>query len=193
MQRFCKFDSVSVRAGVIIFLLVACIGSAAQGKPEFVQAVAFGTNTELGLNFMVNIYIEGYSTAQDYQVLLDAFNRGGNEAVIKALERMPNKGRIQTPETLGYEIKFIQQWATPSGRKIRIITNRTMGFLEVMEGTHSEEYRFSAVELELNTNDPGKNTGILIPVCRLRVDNENVLQTEAFRFPWRLGMVEWSK
>ncbi len=181
------------KIGVIFFLMAVSIGSAAQNKPEFVQAYAFGTNTELGVSFTVNIYIEGYSTPQDYQLLLDAFRKGGNEAVVNALEQMPTKGRIQTPQRLGYELKFIQQWATPSGRSIRIITNRNMAFTEVMRGTLSEEYRLSAVELELNNDDPARSTGTLIPVCRLKLDIEGVLETETNRNPWDLRMIEWSK
>ncbi len=181
------------KIGAIVFLATVCIGSAAQNKPEFIQAYAFGTNTELGVSFMVNIYIESYSTPQDYQLLLDAFRTGGNEAVIKVLEGMPTKGRIETPQRLGYELKFIQQWSTPSGRSIRIITNRNVAFTEVMRSTLSEEYRLSAVELQLNTAKPAQSTGTLIPVCRLKLDTEGVLQTDTYRNPWDLRMIEWSK
>ncbi len=193
MERKTREGSLCACAGLIVFLLVACIAGTAQGQRETVSAVAFGTSTQLGHTLNINIIIESYSTPEDQKVLLDAFTKGGNEGLVGALEKMPAKGRINTPRTLGYDIKYIRVWSTPTGRKLRLVTDRTIAFGEVMRSTRSKDYSVSVVELELS-NDKGKSTGTLLPACKLKMTKQNEIEVEAFQNPWRLdNITDWDK
>ena len=193
MRRSRKFEWTGLSVGVIFFLLVVSIAGIAQNKRESLSAVAFGTSTQMGQNFNVNIIIESYSTPQDQQVLLEAFNKGGNQALVKALEKMPARGRINTPRTLGYDISYIRVWPTPTGRKVRLVTNRTIALGEAMRSTRSRDYSVTVVELELS-NDKDKSTGTLIPACELKMNKQGEIELEAYQNPWRLAnIIDWGK
>ncbi len=178
--------------GAALFLIVGMV-SLAQRGPEEVQATAFGTSTQLGRTFNVNITITSYSTPQDQQILLEAFQAGGNRGLVDALEKMPARGRISMPGVLGYEIKYARVWPTPTGRKVRLLTDRTIAMRELMANTRSRDYSVTAVELELN-NDKEKSSGTLLPACELKLNKQNEIEIEAYQNPWRLGnFIDWSK
>lgn len=164
-----------------------------QQKREDVQATAYGTGTQLGRTFSVNIIIESYSTPEDQQVLLEAFTRAGNQGLVDALEKMPARGRISMPGLLGYEIKYARVWQTPNGRKVRLVTNRSIALGEVRGSTRSRDYSVTAVELELSP-DAKNSTGTLLPACELKLNKQNEIEVEAYQNPWRLGnFIDWSK
>lgn len=49
----------------------------------------------------------------------------------------------------------------------------------------SVNYNLSALELEI-TDEKGKNTGILLPVCQFKLDKDKHIAIEAYRNPWKL-------
>lgn len=176
-------------------LLLTVGVSLAQQKPDRFDATAFGQSTQLGRQFNVKILIESYSTPQDQQVLLDALQSGGTRAVYEALDHMPVRGRISTPWGTGYVVTYTRVWQTPTGRKIRLVTNRPIAFAEAWGNTRSRDYSVSAVELEVNDSDVSKTTGTLLPAIELKIDKKtNQIEIEAFQNPWRLGnFINWGK
>jgi len=112
-------------AGLALFLMASFRG-VAQDKPkrEVFQAQAMGTQTQMGKTFGVTVNIGEYSSPEERQVLVEAFDKAGSEGLFNALEKMPSKGRIAITSTLGYDISFIRKIPTDDGFKIRILTNR---------------------------------------------------------------------
>ncbi|HXJ15544.1 MAG TPA: hypothetical protein VNH19_24990, partial [Candidatus Limnocylindrales bacterium] len=47
-------------------------------KPEIIQAAAMGTSTQLGKVTQVKLIINEYSTEEDRQILIEAFDKGKN-------------------------------------------------------------------------------------------------------------------
>lgn len=192
-MRDLRSHPVILASAIVLFLLAAAVGAGAQDKRESFSVIAFGTSTQLGQQFDVKILIESYSTPDDQRALLEAFQKRGNEGLVDALERMPARGRISTPGTLGYDIKYIRVWSTPTGRRIRILTNRTIAFGEVRGNTRSRDYSVSALEMQLD-NNMNKSTGTLMPACQFQVSKQGELEIEAFQNPWRLGnFIDWNK
>jgi hypothetical protein len=185
MQTTHKINSAHLCLRLIIPLLLASICSVAQSKPEVFQAEAFGQGTQLGRTYNVTISIDSYSTPEDQQTLLAAFNQNGNEGLVKALEKLPSKGRIAITGSLGSEVTYVRVFPTETGRKIRLITNRPLAIGEVRNNTRSSEYNLSALELDLS-NEKGKSTGTLLPACQFKVNEQKEIEIEAFQNPWRL-------
>lgn len=177
------------RAVVAILGLVMLASSSAlaQDKPqrETFQAVAMGQAQQLGRVINVNIIIEEYSTPEDQQILLQAFNDAGMKGLSNALSKMKSKGRLAITGTLGYEVNYIRSFPTETGRKIRIVTNRPIRFGEAWTDSRSSDYNLSALELEIS-NTEGKNTGVLLPVCQFKLDKDKHIVIENFRNPWKL-------
>ena len=162
-------------------------GGRAQEKPgrEFFQATAMGQSTQMGRTVSINISIEEYSTQEERQGLIEAFNSAGSRGLSNALEKMHAKGRLAITGTVGYDIAYVMSFPTKGGRKIRIITDRPLRFGEVWASTRSRDYELSAIELDIS-NEGGKSTGILLPACRFKLDKNQQLQITNYQNPWKL-------
>ena len=145
-----------------------------------------GQSTQLGQTFNVTINIERYSTPEERQVLVEAFQQAGSEGLFNALEKMSSKGRIAITGTLGYDISFVRKIPTDDGYKIRILTNRPIRFGEAWVNGRSTDYNLSALELDISS-DKNKSTGILLPACQFKIDKKTgELVAENYQNPWKL-------
>jgi hypothetical protein len=162
-------------------------------KPEIIQAVAMGTSTQVGQQFHVRLIINEYSTEEDRQILIEAFEKGKNQGLVNALEKMRAVGRIAIEGTLGYDISYIRSIPTPTGRKIRFITNRLLRFGETYYSTRSADYNLTGGELDLNDQDRSKSTGVLYPLAKLRLDKDKQLSLDLNMNPWKLVSILWDR
>jgi hypothetical protein len=161
-------------------------------KPETIDATAMGTSTQLGRVVGVTVIIYEYSTPADRQVLMQAFEKGQNQGLVNALTKMRAVGRISITGTLGYDLSYIRLIPTPTGRKIRFITNRQLTFGEVWADTQSQSFNLTAGELDLNESDKSKSTGVLYPAAQLVIDKEGQLQIDLNQNPWKLvDLIDW--
>jgi hypothetical protein len=173
--------AVATVVGLALFLL-------AQDKPkrEVFQAQAMGQSTQMGRSFNVTVNIAEYSTPEERQVLVEAFEKAGSEGLFNALEKMPSKGRIAITGTLGYDVSFVRQIPTAEGRKIRVLTNRPITFGEAWTSSRSSDYNLSFLEFEL-VNEKDKSTGVLLPACQFKIDKKTKeLVVENYQNPWKL-------
>lgn len=178
---------------VLVFLIAGSILALSQerSKPEIIQATARGTSTQLGQQFHVKLIINDYSTEEDRQILIEAFEKGKNQGLVNALEKMNVVGRIAIEGTLGYDVSFIRVIPTATGRKIRFVTNRLLRFGETYYSTRTADYNLTAGEIDLNDQDKSKSTGILYPAAKLRLDKNNELSLDLNQNPWQLFNILW--
>jgi hypothetical protein len=174
-------------------LMVASVpGFGQRGSNETIDATAFGTSTQLGRNFGVKIIIYEFSSPEDRDILVQAFQHGQNDGLVNALEKMRSVGRIQIPGTVGFDLSFIREVLTPTGRTIRFVTNRKIAFGEAYWDTQSKSFNLTAGEINLNDNDKSKSDGVLFPAAQLIVNKEGELQFELNQNAWRLtNVIEW--
>ncbi|MCM3870389.1 MAG: hypothetical protein ND895_06850 [Pyrinomonadaceae bacterium] len=176
---------------IVSALLVTSSKTSAQdgtklAKTIHIQAQAMGTSTQLGQNAGVNLIIEEFSTSDDQKALLEAFKEKGNEGLVNALSKMHSKGRMAIIGTLGYDVNYIKKFDMPDGStKIRMVTDRPIRFGEAWGDTRSMDYNLSGVEIILS-KDEKKNSGVLLPACKLKIDKEGQLQLELLQNEWKL-------
>ena len=194
MTRAAKLLLLTAKGVLVVVLLsIAASSGFARDKYETIQAQAYGTSTQLGQNIGITVTIYEFSTPENRQALVEAFTKGQNQGLVNALSKMPAVGRIAITGTLGYDLSFIREIPTPTGRKIRFVTNRQIRFGEAWADTQSQAYNLTAGEFDLNSTDKGKSTGILYPAAQLIIDKEGQLQFELRQNPWRLnGIIDWS-
>ena len=63
-------------------------------KYETIEATAMGTGSQLGANFGVSLEIYDYSTPEDRQVLIQAFEKAQNQGLVNALSRQLRFGEV---------------------------------------------------------------------------------------------------
>src|ERR1700716_1131848 len=161
-------------------------------KSETIEATSMGTRTQMGSQFSITLNIYDYSSQADKQVLVDAFQKGGDQGLVNALSKMKAAGHIEVTGTLGYDCGYIQMIPTPTGRKIRFVTNRLLRFGEVYWDTRSAAYNLTAGEFDINDTDKSKSTGVLYPAAELVIDKQGELQMNLIGNPWNLvGVIDW--
>ena len=181
---------ISLLIGLLMISSVPGFGQ--RGSTETIDATAFGTSTQLGRVFGVKIIIYEFSDPEDRDILVQAFQKGQNDGLVNALERMKSVGRIQIPGTLGFDLSFIREILTPTGRTIRFVTNRKIAFGESYWDTQSKSFNLTAGEINLNDSDKSKSDGVLFPAAQLIINKEGELQFELNQNAWRLtNVIEW--
>jgi hypothetical protein len=166
--------------------------SAKHVKNETIEATAFGTGNQMGQNMGVSVEIYDFSTSEEKQLLVDAFNKGQNQGLVNALTKMHAVGHISVTGTLGYDLAYIHMEPTPTGRKIRFVTNRQLRFGEVWADSQSTSFNLTAGEFDVNDTDKSKSTGVLYPECQLAIDKEGQLKIELTQNAWRLAdVIDW--
>jgi hypothetical protein len=175
-------------------LMIASVpGFGQRGSNETIDATAWGSSTQLGRNFGVKIIIYEFSSPEDRDILVQAFQKGQNDGLVNALEKMKSVGRIQIPGTLGYDLCFIREILTPTGRTIRFVTSRKIAFGEAYWDTLTRSFNLTAGEINLNDKDKDQSGGVLFPAAQLIINKEGELQWELNQNPWKLSnIIEWN-
>lgn len=162
-----------VGAALLLGLFMAgSFPSFARDKNETIDATAFGTGSQMGANIGVTLNIYEYSTPADRQILVQAYEKGQNQGLVNALQRMKAVGHVEITGTLGYDCSYIRMIPTPTGRKIVFITNRPIRFGEAFFDTQSQSFNLTAGIIEINDLDKTKSAGVLYPAAHLFSTNK---------------------
>lgn len=187
-QKILFADLILASGVAIAGLLLPAFKTGAQEKPkpETIQATAMGQQTASGKMFNINITIDSYSTPADQKVLIDAFESGGHDALVKALSKMVPRGRVAITGTVGYKIAYIRTIPTENGRTIRLITDRPIHFAEAYGRTRSKDYDLSGIEMNI-AKEQKQSDGSLIVAGKFKVDKAQQIVFESYGSgPWRL-------
>ena len=148
-------------------LLPATVG--AQTNDEKIEISAFAINMSTigtGTTAMVDITIDRWSTAQEREQLITTMLENGPDALLRALQKAPVKGRFRVPGKqgpdphqlgLGHDLRYA--WQTPlpeGGRRIVIITDRYIGMQEARNQPRSIDYPFTLFEIRVNKDGEGE-------------------------------------
>lgn len=194
-SRFRKvgYSSLLLLAGLLLTGVTLAI-SGDDRKVETIDATAMGTSTQLGKNVSLKVTIYDFSTPEDRQILIDAFKKGQNKALVNALTKMKSVGRIAITGTLGYDLSYISLVPTDTGRKIRFVTNRQLRFGEVYTNSQTIAYNLTAGEFDINDADKSKSTGFLYPAAQLVINKEGQLEFQLNKNPWKLvNIIDWNQ
>jgi hypothetical protein len=180
-----------VVTGLLILVAFPAL-SAKKVKDETIEATAMGTGSQMGQTIGISVEIYEYSTPEDRQILFDAFTKGQNQGLVNALTKMHAVGHISITGTLGYDLAFVRMIPTPTGRKIRFVTNRQLRFGEVWADAQSTAFNLTGGEFDLNDTDKSKSTGVLYPECQLAIDKQGQLQIQLAQNAWNLvDVLDW--
>lgn len=183
---------LTLRVLILIGLLTLAGASSFAQKPETIEASAMGTGTQLGQVIEVRLVIYEFSTMEDRQILVNAFEKGQNQGLVNALTKMKAVGHVSLTGTVGYDCSFIRLIPTPTGRKIRFVTNRQIRFGEAFFDTQSQSFNLTAGEIDLNDQDKNKSSGVLFPAAQLIIDKQGQLQLDLNQNAWKLvDILDW--
>jgi hypothetical protein len=170
-------------------LAMSTVAAFARDSYETIDAQARGTSTQLGKNFTMRLVIYEYSTPDDRKILIESFQHGQNNGLANALEKMKAVGHISLPGTLGFDVSYIREIKTPTGRSIRFVTNRRIAFGEAYWSTQSKSFNLTAGEIRINDQDKNKSDGVLFPATQLTINKDGDPQWDLRMNPWKLNNI----
>ena len=170
-----------------MFLMVAalvasvCSLTAAQtlGQPERFTANAVSLSPQYGTGQQtVEVTVDRWSTASDRERLVTALQQKGPDELLKQLQKMRPVGRIRTPDSLGYDLRYAQQMPLPDGgRSIVIATDRPIGFWEATNRPRTFDYPFTVIQMNLGPDGMGSGT---MSYATKIIAKDNMIELEDF-------------
>jgi hypothetical protein len=128
----------------------------------------------------IDIVINRWSTDQERDQLLAALREGGNDGLLRALQKIKDSaGYIRTPSSIGYPLRFARETSMADGtRRIIIATDRYVSFLEATRQPRSVDYPFMLVDIRFGAD--GKGTGKLMPLAKVTMNEDHVVEIENY-------------
>jgi hypothetical protein len=170
-------------------LAMSAVMGFARDTTETIDAQAYGTSTQMGKNGTLRLIVYEYSAPEDRKILIESFQKGQNQGLVNALEKMKAVGRITMPGTLGFDVSYIREIKTPTGRSIRFVTNRKIAFGESYWSTQSKSFNLTAGEIRINDQDKNKSDGVLFPATQLTINKDGEPQWDLRMNPWKLNNI----
>jgi hypothetical protein len=158
------------------------------GQREHFSASAIDINN--GQTGRVEISITRWSTPAEREALLTTLVKEGSQEHLEKLRDMRSVGRISSPGSIGYDLKYAEQQKRPDGGRVIVMaTDRPMSFWEMIKQPRSADYPLTWVQLNLGPDNTGD--GRLAVAARFFADRPNrPIEVEHFEIqPIRLQNV----
>jgi hypothetical protein len=165
---------------VLLILLAVAAYAQTNGQPERFTANAVSISPEYGTGQrIVEMNIDRWSPNSERERLVTALQAKGSDELLKQLQKNKPVGRIRTPDSLGYDLRYAQQTPLPDGgRMIVIATDRPIGFWEATHQPRSIDYPFTVIQMKLDRD--GNGSGTLSYATRIVAHENNVIELEDF-------------
>jgi len=146
--------------------------------PEDFTAVAVAANNITSGAGTVLISLDRWSAAAERTTLVRTLREKGPRAMLDVLQDVRPVGRIRTPDSLGYDLRYAQQTpAEDGGRRIVIATDRPIGFWEAWHRPRSIDYPFTVIQMHIGPD--GRGTGTMSIATKIRAYG-SILELEDF-------------
>lgn len=116
--------SIHVILVTLLSLGVALPVMAKEKKEVIERFRAHAMNLERGRATLLTIAIHSWTTPEERQALARALADGGGRGLYDYLDKQEDKGYLQAPGSLGYEMRYAFQFQNEGKRQIVLGTNR---------------------------------------------------------------------
>ena len=168
MPVYSKAVKISLKSLLVLGLALLVIHPGfARDKYETIEAQAFGTGTQMGQNIGVTLNIYEFSTPADRTDLMQAYEKGQNQGLVNALQRMKAVGHVEITGTLGIRLLLHQDDSDANGAQDRLRYQPADPVWGSLFRHQSQSFNLTAGVIELNDQDKSKSTGLLYPAAQL--------------------------
>jgi hypothetical protein len=186
VQRFLISGATAIALAVLVHAAPAARPQAKAGTipalPLRLSAFAVNMSTVRApaSTAVVDLRITRWSTAEERERLIATAVEKGQDALLRALQKMPDHGRISIPgwtgpdphnARLGWTLHYA--YATPGedgGVRLGIATDRYIGFWEARERPRTIDYPFTLIEIRLDPS--GKGVGKMAVATKIEFDKK---------------------
>ena len=150
------------------------------GRETFTAfAVDLGNSGRSSSTSQVKITIDRWSTDEERRRLVTSFQESGDDALLKDLQKLKPLGRISTPDSIGYDLRYAHQMPLASGgRRIIIATDRPMTYFERANRPRSVDYPYTFIEMRIGAD--GKGQGKMTVATKINMLGEDTIELENY-------------
>jgi hypothetical protein len=153
------------------------MGQTSGVKEDFTAVAIVNNNVASGAGTVL-FNVTRWSTEEERRRLVDTLVAKGPAALLDVLHDNRSTGRIRTPDSIGYDLRFAHQTPTADGgRRIVLATDRPIGFWEATRQPRTIDYPFTVIQMEFDREGRGKGT--LSFATKIAARN-NVIELENF-------------
>jgi hypothetical protein len=188
------------RVGASVFFVLICLfawysaQALAQTRGEPEQFTASYVDLNSGRTGPVQISVTRWSTPAERTSLQQTLFKKGQDGLLDMLRDMRPVGRIYTPGSIGYELRYAEERKLPEGgREIFLATDRPMSFWEIVNQPRSAQYPFTWVQFRMQPD--GTGDGKLAVAARITGEEaDDLIEVEDFAIqPVRLQNIRSRK
>jgi hypothetical protein len=161
------------------------------------------SNVATGANTIMEIRVTRWTTADERKSLIAAFVEKQQDGLLRALQRMPDHGRMRIPgwmgndpynARLGWQLHYAWHMPQPDGgHQIVIATDRYIGFWEQRQQPRTIDYPFTFMQIQIGKD--GQGEGKMAVATKLIFDKgkNTVIMENYSTEPVRLNQVKIEK
>jgi len=180
MKLCYRFTLPAVVVGIfVLFTTDRNLVAQTMGEPEVFTAGAVDTNR--GRTGMVQINVDRWTTPPERQTMLTALLEKGPDGLLNAMQHGKSVGRIRTPDSIGYELRYaVERKGRDGGRDVVLATDRPISFWEAVNRPRSIDYPFTLIQIHMNPD--GKGEGKLNVATKITADEDTkTIEIEDFQ------------
>jgi hypothetical protein len=152
----------------------------AQTRGEAEHFVASYVDLNSGRTGPVEISITRWTTKDERSRLQQALFKKGQDELLDVLRDSRSVGRIYTPGSIGYDLRYAEQRPLPDGgREIILATDRPMSFWEITNRPRSSEYPFTWVQFRIRPDGTGEGT-LAVAARIIGEEADDLIEVEDF-------------
>jgi hypothetical protein len=189
--RFKNFIALSVLGLLALAVVMSATAQEPEKQPKkekfgalaYMPSGAGPAMVGAGARVNVDLHVNSYTNDADAKELAATLLQGGDDALLKALEKRKSIGKITLTGRVGfYDLKLIRSHRIEGGRRIYAVGDRPMGFLEMYVSNRSRDYPFGILQLDLKPNSKGREegTGALVYAAKIKVLEGNSISIESY-------------
>jgi hypothetical protein len=164
--------ATSIAAALLLAVTLIPLSADVPPPPFIMNAFVVNmtnVNVPRGNAGTMQIRINGFSPAGTRQRLIQTMLDKGQDALLKALQKEPSRGRMSFPGwqgpdpqnyRLGWDLRYVARDPLPDGGdRIVIATDRQMSFAEVRNQPRTVDYPFTLFEIHIPKEGKGEGRG----------------------------------
>jgi hypothetical protein len=137
-----------------------------KAAPEFYHATAADTTGVSGSSlFEIEITVERYTTTAESETFKAAYDKRRQDGLLSAIQQAPRIGFFRVPGNLSYDLRYAIHFpARDNRRRIILVTDRPVGFMEASERPRSLDYPFLVIDMRVDASGVGEGQ-IIFPAA----------------------------
>ena len=163
-----------------LIAIAATAWPAPPGRETFnAFAINMGSSRRPTSTSHVKITVDRWSTDEERRRLVSAFQESGDDALLKELQKLKPLGRISTPDSIGYDLRYAHQMPLASGgRRIIIATDRPLSWWEAANRPRSADYPYTFIEMRIGAD--GKGQGKMTVATKINLLGADTIELENY-------------